>query len=365
MTGQRKFRVPIPVNPGFSAGLAVHPDGTIFSSVQDQHGVVIVVGIDGVTGAQKFSVRTSQPPYPTTGLSQMIIAGDGYAYAPYYYWESCGSGGPPCATNHLRLLRVSSAGAVNDIRIAEWQSPPPDLPMFASIITNADTGVLLTWSQWYGPQTASTPQMAITTGTSVSVMPGPGLTPMLQVEDGSFVGAGWDADGVQYMAAFDQTGNVHWTVSGDWPQMATDDDGVIAQSGAIYNRYGTFVRQLPSSPIQSWTGGLYRYGSVERIAGTPFGLAATFWAFAGANASGNQAASQPLPDRLKATYDIVKPDPLGGGAVLRNITYSLYQGIHLVPPAHQAVIKEHLLYSYGQKPQASSRIKQHFFCKLG
>ncbi len=81
VTGQRKFRAPVPASPGFSAGLAVHPDGTIFSSVQDQNGVVVIVGIDGVTGAQKFNVRTSQPPYPTTGLSRMIIAGDGYAYA--------------------------------------------------------------------------------------------------------------------------------------------------------------------------------------------------------------------------------------------------------------------------------------------
>ncbi len=101
--------------------------------------------------------------------------------------------------------------------------------MFASIITNADTGVLLTWSQWYGPQTGTLPKMAITTGTSVNVMPGPGLTPVLQAQDGSFIGTGWNDDG-QYMAAFDQTGHVRWTVSGDSPQIATADGGVIGSA---------------------------------------------------------------------------------------------------------------------------------------
>ena len=54
-----------------------------------------------------------------------------------------------------------------------------------------------------------------------------------------------------------------------------------------------------------------------------------------------------------ARYDGVSPDPLGTGSVLRNITYELYQGKHQIPPSRNAVIKETLLYSYGQRPTPS------------
>jgi len=65
-------------------------------------------------------------------------------------------------------------------------------------------------------------------------------------------------------------------------------------------------------------------------------------------------AAQPLPDRVKAIYDVVSTDPLSGGA-LRNITYLAYQGNIFFPPSRNAVIIENLLYSYGQKPKNNDK----------
>jgi hypothetical protein len=77
MTGQRKFRVALPATIGFGVGLAVHPDGTIFSSTVNQNHAVVITGFDGTTGAQKFTAQsTSQSPY-ITWASQMIVAGTG------------------------------------------------------------------------------------------------------------------------------------------------------------------------------------------------------------------------------------------------------------------------------------------------
>jgi hypothetical protein len=43
------------------------------------------------------------------------------------------------------------------------------------------------------------------------------------------------------------------------------------------------------------------------------------------------------------------------GAVLRSINYQPYQGTTPIPPAKGVVIKEKLIYSYGQKPQSSNQ----------
>jgi hypothetical protein len=54
-------------------------------------------------------------------------------------------------------------------------------------------------------------------------------------------------------------------------------------------------------------------------------VAGSLWAFQGGNASGNNAAVQPLPDRVKAISDIVQPDqcPFCQGVYVRNIVYKL------------------------------------------
>ena len=157
------------------------------------------------------------------------------------------------------------------------------------------------------------------------------------------------------------TGNVRWIVpNSDNPRIATDDGGVIAgdrQSGAMdsFDQYGSATGLMGNLPVQSWTGELYQYGSVEQVAGIPVPLATSFWAVAGANASENNAAAQPLPDSVKPIYDVVGSDPLGAGAVLRSIDYAAYQGSSQIPLSKGVVIKEKLIYSYGQQPQPSSQ----------
>ncbi len=83
-----------------------------------------------------------------------------------------------------------------------------------NVITNADTGIVLTWTGDVG-----SPGMAVTTGTSVSVVNYPSgpnggpVVPVPQAQDGSFVGLGGDST-QSFMIAFDQSGNMRWSVAG-------------------------------------------------------------------------------------------------------------------------------------------------------
>jgi len=168
-----------------------------------------------------------------------------------------------------------------------------DLPAFqnggllaleANVITNADTGTLISWGSVYVAipdlrrQTAARPArrnphfpradmmpptplgpsetygMAITAGTTITLITSPAVSgqvtniaPVLQREDGSFVGTVGvgDPGNPQYnMAAFDQTGNLLWTVTNDQPQIATAYGGVIGQLGATYDKNGNSTGQV-------------------------------------------------------------------------------------------------------------------------
>jgi hypothetical protein len=290
----------------------------------------------------------------------IIIAGDGYAYTSYAYQDGAGN-------MHLRLLQVGTSGASNKIEVREW-APGTSIDigegdMRVDMITNADQGVLISWeAPVFSPSSLSTTwdrNMAITTGTSFSIINGsviPGqqsdLVPVLQAQDGSFVGIARPSGWTPYMVAFDASGNPRWVVPNDQPQIATADGGVIGQSGITYDANGNATGMIPQY-TQSWTGHMYQDGPVELFYVLPNILATSFWAFAGANNSDNSTAAQPLPDRVKAIYDGVSPYPGGAGAVQRNITYLPYQGPHQVPNSKQAVITEKLLYSYGQQPSPS------------
>ncbi len=349
---------------GIGGLVGIHPDGTVFATQcyygPGQHGCA-VVGIDPTTGTQKFDVPIRIPPdSEAVAGGNAIIAGDGYAYVPYGYRAQGGD-----TLNHLRLLRVSASGAYDDFQIADVRSSQWSevFSIGTYIITNNDTGILLSWGTTWNGDDPPVLGMAITNGTNVTLINAPqipgqsdAIIPMLQAQDGSFVGTVWagsEDDPLQYMIAFDQTGAVRWAMPNEQPQIATAEGGVIGQSGVVYDQNGNTTAQIVAMPVQSWTGNLYRYGSVDQFVGMPILLAASFWAFQGANNSGNYAAAQALPDRVKATYDLVGPDPLGAGSVLRNITYELFQGTYRYPGSKNAVIKEVLLYSYGQKPQPS------------
>ena len=302
---------------------AVHTDGTVFVLQTDS-----LIGIDPTTGTQKFSVPlpipqplvtlyTNCPSGDDIGYGygeqpgQIIVAGDGNAYVFYAYNEyvdECG-----IRATHLRLLQVSSSGVSNLLTIVDRQAPT-DLASYqasnlqAGIITNADTGVVLTWGQYFSADSAIGPTqygMAITAGTSVSIVNAPSVPgqpvlgtaspvlPVLQAEDGSFVGS-YQTN----MIAFDQAGNVRWMVPNEYPLLAAPDGGVIGQSGVSYdqNGNGTGLTPLNAGVSPGWLssvlGTVYSEysGATESVSTQIVGAASTFFALIGGNASHNNTA---------------------------------------------------------------------------
>jgi hypothetical protein len=72
------------------------------------------------------------------------------------------------------------------------------------------------------------------------------------------------------LVAFDQSGNLKWSVAGDYqPQIATADGGVIAQNfdtgaSATFDSNGSPTGQLGSLPTYSWKGA-YQLGSIHSV----------------------------------------------------------------------------------------------------
>jgi IPT/TIG domain len=305
-------------------GMVVHTDGTVFTVQVESDSTASVIGIDPITGTEKFSV-----PFPNQGApytNTLMIAGDGFAYVAYSY------GGPFTSTFHLHLLRVNTLGQSDDIAIQDIDLPPPYNIVNASVgmITNADTGVLVTWSQqaYYlearpghpAPKDsfldASHYGVAITTGTSVSSTSGSGLppngfiTPVLQAQDGSFVGTVQDQNisGQTDMVGFDSTGNVHWTVPDEQPQFATADGGVTGASGTTYDPNGSatgLVPTLSGGQVPGWLGNVLGTaysldpGTLFQKVAPNTNYANTFTAFLGANATGGRTAIKWVLSKLE------------------------------------------------------------------
>jgi hypothetical protein len=335
-----------------------------------------MVGIDLATGEQKFNVPIDIPSDSLGGtMEQPIIAGDGNAYLLYGWGDGYDSGNED---DHLRLLQISSSGVYNTIDVLDLTTPYSEMFPCGSdgMITNGATGVLLSWGCWDGSPTGIL-GLAVTSGTGVSLINGSqmpdqdvGFTPVLQAQDGSFIGTTIAGDDwTPYMIAFDGSGNLLWSASagGDYfgPQIATADGGVIAtdlDTGVVetFDQNGNVTGQMaslqPDAWAYSWTQQWYSSasGQTADVALPMIEVATSFGAFDGGNASANNAAAQPLPDSLRATSDFVKPDGLGAGAILRDITYQPFQAERAVPPSKNVTIKENLIYSYGQQPQASS-----------
>ena len=283
-----------------------------------------MLGIDPATGTQKFNVPLpiGQPivtPYSNCpsgndvgyGYSQqpgqLIVAGDGNAYVLYAYNEFVNECG--IQATHLRLLQVSSSGASNLLTIMDRQAPT-DLASYqasslqAGIIANADTGVVLTWGQYFSADSAFGPTqygMAITTGASVAIVNAPSVPgqpvlgtamspvfPVLQAEDGSFFGS-YQTN----MVAFDQAGSIRWIVPNEYPLMATPDGGVTGQSGITYDQNGNATGQTSLS-TQSWRGAMYQAGPlVIQVALPAVILAQSLWAQVGGNPAGFKTAGRP------------------------------------------------------------------------
>ena len=298
----------------------IHTDGTIFNLEMDGNDDLVVTGIDSSSGTAKFSALLYQSSVDERSVSDgggqqdwigphanPIVAGDGYAYWPWIRVVPGGSldqnGNVAYSwTEHVMLFRVNSSGSSDNIDLMDWISSTDLInhsgPTDVSITTNADQGVIV---NWYTP-TTGVGGMAVTTGTSVAVVSTPSVPGqataafnILQAQDGSFVGSVGvgDPNNPQYnMVAFDASGNVHWMVSDDQPQIATDDGGVIGQSGVTYDQNGNATGRTPLL-TQSWTGNEYVDGDVEQIAQMPAIYAVSFAAAQGGNPSGSKVSVMP------------------------------------------------------------------------
>jgi len=251
-------------------------------------------------------------------LTPLMIAGDGYAYVAYQYaivseigvengtceinplWP--GPSASPCLSatligtftestaSHLRLLRVGSDGSSSKISVGDWKatfadsysltSPNGDtysgpeqsattgeLPNLTipTPITNADTGILLTWeadmycpycgaagqnippTSVFGLATTSGSNIASSTTFTIPSQAGP-IVPLLQAQDGTFVGTvgtGPNPGSITQtnMIGFNTSG-LNWSVPGDSPQIATADGGVIGSSGVTYDNNGKATGQI-------------------------------------------------------------------------------------------------------------------------
>ncbi|MGO9094239.1 MAG: hypothetical protein ACLQGV_03370, partial [Bryobacteraceae bacterium] len=290
-TGQPTFTYTLPDGSFWASDPAVHPDGTIFAILEGDSWSLI--GIDPSTGATKFSV-----PIPPSNVSQapagdIIIAGDGYAYAPHSYADISSPCGPDFTSSqldHLMLLRVGSDGSYDDFDVFDWASPSfcheGGIINSLGMITNADQGILLTWQGFDG--SGNLQHMAVTAGASASVVGTPGayVTPVLQLQDGSFAGTAWDVDyTTQSMIGFDASGNLLWSVGGNWqPQIATADGGLIVtdqDTGAAikYDQSGNAKWQLADGgAVYAWDQEWYDLlaGTVADVVEPPLPIA-TSW----------------------------------------------------------------------------------------
>jgi hypothetical protein len=313
----------------YGTSVNVHPDGTIFavSPEQDNDGRTIlgVAGIDASAGMRKFFI-------PLTGawlyFFPPIVAGDGYLYVPYSHQTIANL---QAVSTHLEVLRVASSGAYDTIHIQDW---PGDQVISPRIITNADTGLLLTWLADSGSD--FTHGMATITGTSVSLSGGPvvgqgptDIVPILQAQDGSFV-----ATATQFMmdpqersmVAFDATGTVRWTATGYDPKIATADGGVIAtdDSGMAYtfDKDGNATGQIGSLPIYSWYGDAYQTGSVRKLVTDVLLVASGLWPFRSGNQSANKSAA-PNPQYAPLDKCTQTPGCVGPYDAIYNALYDL------------------------------------------
>jgi len=300
--------------------VAVHPDGTIFAiqgnsdpasnTAWDQ-----VIGVDPRTGTQKFAITLDDWGGFVWGV---IIAGDGYAYVAYSDREFDPTPSSHLEYDQLKLIRVSSSGAYHKFPdIYDWAGSSEDItdPQ-VTMITNADQGLLIAWGAGEGG-------MAITTGTSVSNVSASqvgGVVPILQAQDGSFIGTsttvGQNGSGfTNNIVSFDKTGKVRWVVANDQPQTATVyytptvSLGVIGTSGTQYSQTGKNLgKVVGGTPTQTWTGSRYQISpaqTLQKIAGPPIAQATPpFWSDAQANQSGN--STSPLchdsRDQIVAEY---------------------------------------------------------------
>jgi hypothetical protein len=323
-----------------STSIAVGTDGTIYAVDGDRF-----VAIDPTTGSAKFSIPmedsiSDQEPFCEyqvpqhsvnfPAVAQVMLAGDGYAYVVYSFTNqtsdseiigNCNAGFSH-EDAHFRVLRVSPTGSYAEISLGDWSQDNsvrlenlfvnvpgyanpwygtritniqagsvPSLT-FGSLLTNADTGVVLSWSEGTGGYCASdvntqvsqinyqqildgdcttantTNRLVVLAGSSIgsAVQTVDLLSPSLQRDDGTFVGIDGNTGN---MMAFDISGSPRWSAPGYYPVIATMGGGVIAQSldrstVATLNADGNATGQLASLPTYSWKSA-YQFDPLKSV----------------------------------------------------------------------------------------------------
>ena len=408
-------------NPAYNTAppTVPHTAGTIFTLDGGS-----VVGINPTTGQPAFHVQADQstiatsgttctlgPPNvlnsfnnsssgPATWLAPPIIAGDGYLYAPYSYSGTTGTAtagppdqnGNPCTPvgstsfgqtyTHYRVLRVGPGGDYTKIVLTDYSSTSStaqgttgftaitsnsgyQVESIGGLITNADQGVMLSWSEGINPYASYqfmnagenlqtiVPGVFMTKVTSMNAggitsdaivsqqtgiglgpaytPPNPPIVPILQRQDGTYVGTFpssvtiGDVSCVQTnMIAFNLAGSQLWIVPNYTPQVATADDGVIANpvplapapfcSGGgggssvavTFDPNGNQTGQTASLPTLSWTGNAYTDGPVAQVAFVPTDIATSFWGLLGGNPSSTGNAERPW---FAGLVDCQSPNP--------------------------------------------------------
>ncbi len=137
-----------------------------------------------------------------------------------------------------------------------------------------------------------------------------GITPVLQAEDGSFIGTYNDNSGQTDMVAFDQTGNVRWIVPSDQPQIAIAGGGVRGLSGTIYDQNGSATGQISNPPIESWLGNGYTFNPLMQVLSTPISYASTFAAAVGGNPSAAAQSSSSSTGGTSASAIYLLPETI-------------------------------------------------------
>lgn len=240
----------------------------------------------------------------------------------------------------MHLLRVGTDGSSSDVVADQWTTnsslfytPSGGNPYYqqqrtqsgpsinfnnVQLITNADQGAVYSWqalmfceSFQTNCQGGTENHLTNVTGGALAAdviwdaggyQPSTPVLPILQLQDGSYIGS-VNSGSQGLMMAFDASGGVRWAIPNYSPSMATADGGIIATSGGSYDPIsGTFVSgtavtfdananatgQLGSLPTFSWKGA-YLLGSIESE--IPLfdlaNIAPTFASVPGGNLTGN------------------------------------------------------------------------------